>query len=95
MRTCEKNEEANEYVMASISIETPLKPEDPNYVRGHLICSGWIVSARKDNPNHSDVSYVIQTNPKGYIPGFVIKNAQKSCPDSIKVLREFCKKNFK
>jgi len=95
LRSHEAKEATCEYTMASVSVETSLMPEISGYVRGHLIISGWTIKPAAENPNHSIVSYVIQTDPKGWLPGFVIANAQKSCPDSIKILRDFCKKTFK
>jgi len=59
-------------VCASISIEHELCPEDPQYVRGVILTSAYICKEITQNPVRTHVSYVVQVDPKGWLPAVVV-----------------------
>lgn len=66
------------YLAFSTSINYAVN-QDPNYVRAALYVSAWIIEPVEGNPDAADVIRVVQVDPKGMIPAFVV-NANKAKP---------------
>jgi hypothetical protein len=72
------------------SIEIPELPEQEGFVRGQLRCSGFVIRPLPNGPNgqpRSQLIYLVQLNPMGWIPGWVnnlVNQEQPLCIDSIR-----------
>ncbi|KAL6046317.1 START domain containing protein [Balamuthia mandrillaris] len=78
------------FVSVVNSIETPDIPEQEGFVRGELRCSGFVIKPLPNGPKgepRSQLTYLVQLNPMGWIPGWVnnlVNQEQPLCIDSIR-----------
>jgi hypothetical protein len=73
------------FVIVSSSIEHPQKKERSGYVRGHLHASGYFLKPKGDQ---CELTYIIRSDPKGWIPGWVISMANKQLPENFKLIEK-------
>jgi len=66
------------FVTTGKSIITDLCPDKSGMVRGEIRASGYILQPVADKPNECDVTYIVQTDPKGWIPTWVVNIVAKS-----------------
>eukprot|EP01116_Phalansterium_solitarium_P016555 TRINITY_DN3865_c0_g1_i1.p2 TRINITY_DN3865_c0_g1~~TRINITY_DN3865_c0_g1_i1.p2 ORF type:complete len:272 (-),score=80.66 TRINITY_DN3865_c0_g1_i1:296-1006(-) len=77
-------EPSGTYLAFSTSINYAGVNQDTNYVRGALYVSAWVIEAVEGKPDEALVTRIIQVDPKGMIPAFVV-NANKSNPGKVLV----------
>jgi len=65
-------EDKGEWIIMNHAVEHPEWPEKKGFVRATSICSGYYVKRRPEGG--SIFIYYTQSNPNGWIPGFVINN---------------------
>ncbi|KAL0490483.1 steroidogenic acute regulatory protein, mitochondrial [Acrasis kona] len=88
--TTSEKENDGSYTIVNASVEHPKKPEVSGFVRGHLIASGYFLYPEGDDK--CKLVYIIQTDPKGWIPGWVISMANKQLPETFKRITDFISK---
>ena len=75
----------------SQSVQHPDIPEDTaHYVRGQLNCSGYVVHEIEENKCLID--YIVQLDPKGWIPTVVVQSVSAQQPMTLKKLADYCEK---
>ncbi|KAK3755762.1 hypothetical protein QZH41_019993, partial [Actinostola sp. cb2023] len=69
----DKNGEEFGFGVAS-SIERPECPKMEHYglVRAELLCSGYIFRKMPNEPDYMEVTYVVQADPKGWLPTWAV-----------------------
>jgi hypothetical protein len=60
------------YVSTGKSILTKDCPDVSGRVRGEIRASGYVVQPVKDDPKSSKVTYVVQTDPRGWLPTWIV-----------------------
>ncbi|KAL9651827.1 hypothetical protein ABK040_000175 [Willaertia magna] len=85
-------------VLAQKSIvDNQLYGEQSGFIRGDLLCSGYVIKPiakpTETIASSCHVTYVIQTDVKGWIPDFVKKMANKVLIDQLSGLEKYIKKN--
>jgi len=58
------------------------------HVRGEIRASGYVVQPVKDDPNSSKVTYVVQTDPRGWLPTKVVNYVARSQAFNPGVMKE-------
>jgi len=58
-------------ISAGISVEHEMCKEDPEFVRGIILVSGYVCKEITLNPPRTHVSFVVQLDPKGWLPPMV------------------------
>ncbi|KAF7724071.1 hypothetical protein EC973_001404 [Apophysomyces ossiformis] len=65
----------------------PLPKEAPGYVRGHLDVSGWRLE--RVNASTTAVKHIVQSNPQGWIPSYVLNKLSSQTPIIVHTARKF------
>eukprot|EP01135_Chromosphaera_perkinsii_P010166 Nk52_evm32s2039 gene=Nk52_evmTU32s2039 len=73
-------EEDGTILIIAMEHEHPNKPPKSPVVRARCICGGYVLKVNKQNPNHTDVCYVVCTDLGGSVPGFVLKMVTSKQP---------------
>eukprot|EP00741_Cyanophora_paradoxa_P018918 tig00021105_g18263.t1 len=60
------------------SIEREDTPEESNYVRSELMMSGYVCRPIPGEPKKCRIAYVVQVDPKGWLPKFAVNWASAS-----------------
>jgi len=61
------------HVIVSRSVDHQKYPEQKGIVRGEILETGYIIRPNASDPrNKSDLSYVVQVDPRGYIPSWAV-----------------------
>ncbi len=82
----------NSHVLHFIGKETPECPVNKKLVRGDTIISGYFISDDLENPGHSNLIILTQTDIKGNVPVFLVnKFAPRSSKSWVKSLINGCK----
>ena len=81
-------------VEAGISVVDERIPEMKGYVRGNIICGGYVVKTCPGNPEQCQVTYVSQAELKGSIPTFAVNKVTESQPQCISRLRTLAEKRY-
>ena len=82
----------NSHILHFISVETPECPISEKCVRAETVISGYYMQDDPENPGHSILGVLSQTDVKGYIPVYLVnKFAPKSTRNWIKNLYKGCK----
>jgi len=55
-------------IVVGISVEHDKCPADPKFIRGIIMASGWVFEELEDNPKHTRAYYIVQSDPKGWLP---------------------------
>ncbi|KAF0976262.1 hypothetical protein FDP41_004937 [Naegleria fowleri] len=97
-RKFDKREDGSVIIAQKSVVDHSLFPEQSGYVRGDLLCSGYVIKPVK-KPNETTasschVTYVIQTDVKGWIPDFVKKMANSQLTTQLLNLYAYVKKLF-
>eukprot|EP00002_Diphylleia_rotans_P012811 TRINITY_DN2500_c0_g1_i2.p1 TRINITY_DN2500_c0_g1~~TRINITY_DN2500_c0_g1_i2.p1 ORF type:complete len:963 (+),score=192.46 TRINITY_DN2500_c0_g1_i2:52-2940(+) len=87
-----KEEEDGTFIVVSTSIRHAQVPANPNFVRGDLQCGGWILAPIAGKPNATKATYVVQVDPCGSIPLFVINMMATKQPLCIAAVRKCVEK---
>jgi len=66
------------FVTACKSIQSKLCPTLPNAVRGEIRASGYVIQPVKDKENECVFTYVVQSDPKGWLPAAIVNFAARS-----------------
>jgi len=76
------------YVSTGKSMVTKDCEGTPKHVRGEIRASGYIVQPIKDDPKSSRVTYVVQTDPRGWLPTRVVNYVASSQAYNPGVMKE-------
>ncbi|EFC35737.1 predicted protein [Naegleria gruberi] len=95
-RRLKKREDGSIVLCQKSVVDNALYPEQSGYVRGDLLVSGYVIKPVK-KPNETTatschVTYVIQTDVKGWIPDFVKKMANSQLCSQLLDLYSYVKK---
>jgi len=60
------------YAVCGKSVITDKCPNDRSHVRGEIKVIGFVVEAVKGHPEESSVTYVMQSDPKGWLPSALV-----------------------
>jgi len=81
----------DEYIIKNHSVKHPKQPEKKGFVRAYSFMTGYLV--RKSDQGGCTITYYTQTDPKGWIPTFVVNKVTKSfAPKNIQKLEEHASK---
>jgi hypothetical protein len=72
-----RQEEDGTYMIVNCSVEHEKVPERKGILRGNLRCSGYFIKPLEQG---CDVTYLIQTDPKGWLPGWLVKLGMRTLP---------------
>lgn len=78
------------FLMAGASIEYPRCPPRQDTVRGEIKCGGWIVKPI-DNGRASHITYVVQVDLRGGVPGQLLDKIAMRVPLAIHYLGTWIK----
>lgn len=80
----------NVYYIYSVSVNYPTgdKDSDPSCVRGAVHINGFIIRPVEDNPNQAYVTRIVQMDPKGAVPLFVVDMMKRKAAEFVAKLRE-------
>ena len=81
-------------VEAGVSVMDPRAPEEKGYVRGNIVCGGYVVKVCPGQPEQCEVTYVSQAELKGNIPTFAVNKITESQPQCISRLRAFAENSY-
>mmetsp|Transcript_11195 Transcript_11195/g.18935 ORF Transcript_11195/g.18935 Transcript_11195/m.18935 type:complete len:273 (-) Transcript_11195:255-1073(-) len=70
------------------SIEHPSKPPTKNAVRAYILTTGYVAKPDPDDPNVTHVSYIVQADPRGWLPSFVVNYASISQAENVGRIRD-------
>ena len=80
------------HMLHFISVDSPECPENKKCVRAETIVSGYFIEDDPDEPGHSIIGVLSQTDVKGNLPIFLVnKFAPKTSKNWIKSLHKGCK----
>ena len=80
------------HILHFISVDSPECPENKKCVRAETIVSGYYIEEDPDEPGHSIIGVLSQTDVKGNLPIFLVnKFAPKTSKNWIKSLHKGCK----
>lgn len=68
-RSWQRRLDAKTWLIVNHSVIYPGKPEDPNFVRAWSYQTGYLIRGTDDG---CEFIYCTQTDPKGWIPGWVV-----------------------
>lgn len=86
-RSWKEDKENDVYVILSNSVEHPNKPPQKGFIRGHAFVTAYYLKPDPEDPNSSELWYTTQTDPKGWIPAWLVnKLAGKIGPSVIEKL---------
>jgi len=68
--------EGPEYIIMNHTVTHPKCPEKKNFVRANSICTGYLIRARREGG--CTLSYMTQTDPKGWIPAWLVNKVTTS-----------------
>jgi len=88
------SEDPKMVVCASISVTHEMCPEDPQYVRGIILTSGYVCKEITQNPPRTHVAYVAQFDPKGWIPAVVINIISSEQARNVLRLKKYFERAF-
>jgi hypothetical protein len=81
LRTWRANLETNEFIIFNYSVIHPDCPEKKGFVRARSLKSGYLVTANAEGG--CDFYYYSQSDPKGWIPTWVINMLMTKLPPKI------------
>ena len=76
------------HVLTSVSVEHDKAPPNPDFQRGTLIISGFVIEPLNNN-SACRIKYVVQADPAGYVPAFLVNFTNSSIVDRMKVMKQF------
>jgi hypothetical protein len=68
-----KNADGSIFIVGR-SVEHPTYPAKKDYVRANIPVYGWLLKPSKEDPNKTEVIYIIFVDPKGMIPSGVFNS---------------------
>ena len=81
-------------VKAGVSVVDPRLPEDKGYVRGNIVCGGYVIKVCPEKPEQCEVTYVSQAELKGNIPTFAVNKVTESQPHCVSRLRALSEEQY-
>lgn len=81
-------------VEAGVSVVDPRLPEEKGYVRGNILCGGYVIKTCPGKPDQCEVTYVSQAELKGNIPTFAVNKVSESQPQCVSRLRALAKDQY-
>jgi len=72
-------------VVASVSVEHPDAPPHDAFVRGTVICGGYVLHSVPGDPNSCKVTMITQSDPGGNLPMSLVNKLSQTAP--IKLLK--------
>jgi len=83
------NKETGSAAVLSKSIIHKSIPEEKGFVRGQLLNTGYIIEPTDGTRKQSNVTYIVQIDPKGWIPMPIVAAVSKQQPLTLARLRNF------
>ena len=74
-------------ISAGVSIADARVPEEKGYVRGNIVCGGYVIKESSGEPDQCKVTYVSQAELRGSIPTFAVNKVTESQPQCVARLR--------
>ena len=74
------------------SIDHASYPPKKEYVRAHIPVYGWLLTPNKEDPNKTDVIYIIFVDPKGMIPSGVFNSFVQEQAANAQKIKNYCEK---
>lgn len=74
-------------VYVAFSINYPERKANPQFVRGALIVGGWLIKPVEGDAEAVDVERILQLDPKGNIPAFVVNLKKQQAAISLREMR--------
>jgi len=71
------------------SVDLDALPARPSYVRAIINASGYVYRALPEDPSKSFVQYVVNVDPKGWLPYWLVNLAASDQGTNIKRLQEY------
>lgn len=81
-------------VEAGVSVVDPRLPEEKGYVRGNILCGGYVINTCPGKPDQCEVTYVSQAELKGNIPTFAVNKVSESQPQCVSRLRALAEEQY-
>lgn len=81
-------------VEAGVSVVDPRLPEEKGYVRGNLLCGGYVIKTCPGKSDQCEVTYVSQAELKGNIPTFAVNKVSESQPQCVSRLRALAEDQY-
>jgi len=73
-------------------VELDSIPDSPDYVRASINASGYIYRPVKGDPTKCFVQYVVNVDPKGWLPYWMVNLAASDQGSNVKNLQQYFKK---
>ena len=81
-------------IKSGVSVVDHRLPEEKGYVRGNIVCGGYVIRECAGKPEQSTVTYVSQAELRGNIPSFAVNKVTESQPMCIARLRALAEKLY-
>ena len=81
-------------VNAAVSVVDSRVAEEKGYVRGNVVCGGYVMKTVSDQPEMCEVTYVSQAELKGNIPTFAVNKVTESQPMCVGALRSVAEDTY-
>ena len=72
--------ESSSHILHFKSVDHPLCPVKPKFVRAETLISGYFIKTINVFPPRTLISIISQTNIKGMIPAWLVNQVAKSAP---------------
>jgi len=79
-------------IVYSKSTKSSLIPETSAFVRGETL-SGYFIEPSRQDPSKSNVVYIVQLDPKGWLPGAIKTKVAQEQPMTLVKMRDFIAKS--
>jgi len=74
------------------SVTHPKCPVNPEFERLETLIAGFVLSVDKEDPNSVYCTYIIHTDPKGWVPAFVANKQKSKIIDRLLTFRKIVSK---
>lgn len=76
------------------SIDHPSFPANKDYVRAQIKMAGWILKPLPENPNKTFFTYILNADPRGWIPKHIINWLMEEQGMTVRKLGDFVEKSL-
>lgn len=81
-------------IESGVSVVDPRLPDEKGYVRGNILCGGYVIKECPGKSDQSEVTYVSQVELKGSIPTFAANKVSESQPQCVSRLRALAEEQY-
>eukprot|EP01121_Diplochlamys_sp_Union-15-3_P011315 TRINITY_DN3264_c0_g1_i7.p1 TRINITY_DN3264_c0_g1~~TRINITY_DN3264_c0_g1_i7.p1 ORF type:complete len:158 (-),score=17.60 TRINITY_DN3264_c0_g1_i7:10-483(-) len=83
------------YVALARSVNSSACPVNKSFVRGEILVSGYFIKSVPESPTQSKVSFLMQCDPKGMLPTFLVNMDAPNAPLVLHRIRLLIEKGVK